>query len=196
MTFEEIINHLKVRRFYISVSSVLENCYILILILSLIIVVSVMISNILVPRLGSSRPILKLTSIDSINDVADNRKLSNIFKISSAGGEKLFTNVCESCHSIKKLDSHKVGPNLWDVAFSKIASVVNFRYSPALAKFHNRCWSIKMLNRFIKNPNKCAPGTYMSFSGLKDPFERMRVLRYLLSQADYPVDIATLKFKI
>ncbi|MGP1911880.1 MAG: c-type cytochrome [Candidatus Hodgkinia cicadicola] len=195
MIFEGIINQLKVRQFCLSVSSVLENCYILILILSLIVVISVMISNVLVPKLGSSRPILKVTSIDSVTDVADYRKLNNIFKTSSAGGEKLFANVCESCHSIKKAASHKVGPNLWDVAFSKIASAVNFRYSSALAKFHNYRWSIEVLNGFIKNPNKCAPGTYMSFSGLKDPFERMRVLRYLLSQADYPLDITELKFK-
>ncbi|MGP1918858.1 MAG: hypothetical protein ACTS40_00530 [Candidatus Hodgkinia cicadicola] len=67
-----------------------------------------MISNVLVSKLGSLRPISKVTSIDSVTDVADNRRLSNTFKTSPAGGGEMFANVCESCRSIKKATFHKV----------------------------------------------------------------------------------------
>ncbi|MGP1918555.1 MAG: c-type cytochrome [Candidatus Hodgkinia cicadicola] len=174
--------------------SVLENCYVLILILSLIMVISVMISDVLVPKLGNSKPIIAIAN-KSVSNVVDNRTLSFIFKTSSERNGKLFANVCESCHNISEVGSSKVGPNLWNVVFRKIASVAGFRYSSALIGLSKYQWTFKLLNKFIKNPNKYIPGTDMSFSGLTDPFERMQILRYLNAQASHSIDTTMLKFK-
>lgn len=106
------------------------------LVLSLIGVISVMVSDVVLPKLGNSKPII-VTANKPMNNVAVNRMLSSIFKSAPEGNEKLFTNVCGSCHNISKTANHKVGPNLWDVVFSKIASSVKFRYSSAMAKLAN-----------------------------------------------------------
>ncbi|MGP1922611.1 MAG: c-type cytochrome [Candidatus Hodgkinia cicadicola] len=172
----------------------MENCYVLVLILSLIMAFSVMISDVLVPKLGNSKPIIVIAN-KSTSNVTNNRPLNFIFKTSSERNGKLFANVCESCHNISETASNKVGPNLWNVVFRKIASAADFRYSSALVGLSKYQWTFKLLNKFIKNPNKYMPGTNMSFSGLTDPFERMQILRYLNTQSNYPIDTTLIKFK-
>ncbi|MGP1918117.1 MAG: c-type cytochrome [Candidatus Hodgkinia cicadicola] len=189
-----VMNYLRLWRACLFANSVLGNCYVLALGLGLIVVIFVMISDVFVPKLGSSRPII-VNAIKPVNNVADNRSLSFIFERSSDRNEKLFANVCGSCHAIAKDAFHKVGPNLWDIAFSKIASAANFRYSSSLMKLSTYQWNLRALNRFIENPIKYVPGTNMSFSGLVDPFERMQILRHLITKANNPLDITTLKYK-
>ncbi|MGP1919651.1 MAG: c-type cytochrome [Candidatus Hodgkinia cicadicola] len=188
------MNYTKLREVGVLMVSVMEGCYVIILVLSFIVVISIMVSDVLVPKLGNSKPNIVIANKTASN-VADNRMLSFIFKTASERSEKLFASVCESCHNINEGASNKVGPNLWNVVFRKIASVANFRYSPALTELSKCQWTLKTLNKFIKNPVKYVPGTNMSFSGLIDPFERMQILRYLIVKANYPIDISMFKFK-
>jgi cytochrome c len=101
-----------------------------------------------------------------------------------AAGEKVFGK-CKSCHSVDKGDKHRVGPNLYDVVGKDIASRDGFAYSGTLSEIAGD-WTYDQLNAFLTAPAKFAPGTKMSFAGLKDAADRAAVIRYLREQADAP----------
>ncbi|MFP3039446.1 MAG: c-type cytochrome [Candidatus Hodgkinia cicadicola] len=103
--------------------------------------------------------------------------------------------MCASCHTENKTAADGVGPNLWGVVLRRVASLPSFAYSPSLAKLSSSRWGFEALNKFLKQPTKYAPGTYMTFSGLTEASARMDVLRYLNSLSPRPLDVGRFKFK-
>ncbi|XXM93313.1 MAG: c-type cytochrome [Candidatus Hodgkinia cicadicola] len=109
-------------------------------------------------------------------------------------GEK-FYNKCTSCHSIEQNEPNKAGPNLWNIMSKNVAAAAGFNYSPALKSLAQAKWGFETLNKFLKAPSVYAKGTYMPFSGLSSPAERMDMLSYLNFKSAKPRSIAKLKFK-
>lgn len=105
-------------------------------------------------------------------------------KASVAEGEKLFKK-CVACHSGTKGGGNKVGPELWNVVGRDKASVDGFRYSDVL-KAKGGKWTYDDLDHFIVNPKDFAPGTKMTFAGLKKPDERADIIAYLRTLNDAP----------
>jgi cytochrome c len=66
-----------------------------------------------------------------------------------------------------------------------IASVSDFNYSDALKSKEGE-WTYEKLNEFLTNPRDWAPGTKMTFVGIKKPEERADVIAYLRSITDNP----------
>ena len=60
-----------------------------------------------------------------------------------------------------------------------------FGYSDALVKTGGS-WSYDELNKFLYDPKAYAPGTKMTFAGLKKDDDRAAVIAYLRSRADSP----------
>ncbi len=102
-----------------------------------------------------------------------------------AAGEKLFKK-CVACHNPDKDGKRKIGPNLWDVVERPVASAEGFAYSNALKEKSGETWSYDNLDAFLKRPKDWAPGTKMSFAGLKKPEQRAAVIAYLRSLSDSP----------
>ena len=102
-------------------------------------------------------------------------------------GEGVFR-ACAACHKVEA-GANGVGPSLWDVVGSDIAAVDGFQYSDALAA-HEGDWTTENMFHFLENPKAWAPGTKMSFAGLKDPQDRVDVIAYLNQAGDAPVDLA------
>ncbi len=102
-----------------------------------------------------------------------------------AVGEKLFKK-CVVCHNPDKDGKRKIGPNLWDVVERPIASATGFAYSKALKEKSGAAWSYDNLDAFLEKPKNWAPGTKMSFAGLKKPEQRAAVIAYLRSLSDSP----------
>lgn len=101
-------------------------------------------------------------------------------KADPAAGKRL-TAVCAVCHSFAKGGPNKIGPNLFATVGSKLAADRNgFTFSAAL-KQHEGVWTIERLNRWLYSPQDFAPGTSMSFSGIKDAQQRADVIAYLRS---------------
>ncbi len=73
-----------------------------------------------------------------------------------------------------------VGPDLYGVFGSEIASVPGYSFSSALKK-HTGDWTAAKLNDWLKSPSTFAPGTYMTFPGLSSQSERDDVIAYLKS---------------
>ncbi len=92
-----------------------------------------------------------------------------------ASGEKVFKK-CKACH---KLDdgANATGPFLYGVVDRGIASV-DFGFSDVLKSIGGN-WTPAQLDAFLKRPKDFAPGTKMSFAGLKNESDRANVIAYL-----------------
>ena len=102
-----------------------------------------------------------------------------------AAGEKLFKK-CIICHNPDKDGKRKIGPNLWDVVAGPVAADEGFAYSNALKEKSGETWSYDNLDAFLEKPKDWAPGTKMSFVGLRKPGQRAAVIAYLRSLSDSP----------
>ena len=94
---------------------------------------------------------------------------------------------CYQCHTTGKGEPHKIGPNLWNIVFNKLAHVADFAYSSTLKEKHGKeTWTYENLNHFLYKPREFIPGTKMSFAGLSSVSERADLIAYLRKQNDNP----------
>ncbi|WP_297106770.1 cytochrome c family protein [uncultured Devosia sp.] len=96
---------------------------------------------------------------------------------------------CQSCHNFGEGEANKQGPLLYDVVGAVQAHVEDFAYSDILMQHHNEglVWSYENLDAFLTNPKGYAPGTKMSFAGVRSPEERADILAYLQTLSANPV---------
>lgn len=88
---------------------------------------------------------------------------------------------CYSCHAVEPGRNDLTGPSLNAIVGRRVAAAPGFRYSPALvalARTRAR-WDRGLLDRFIADPETVAPGTEMSFTGMRNPSERADLIAYL-----------------
>jgi len=102
-------------------------------------------------------------------------------------GEKLFKK-CAACHKLEEgVDA--VGPSLWGVVGRDVASESSFSYSDALKSIGGK-WTLEKMAHFLKSPRDYAPGTKMTFAGLKDPQDRVDLIDYLNEADGSPIELA------
>lgn len=90
-------------------------------------------------------------------------------------GEKLFGK-CKACHKVD--GNNATGPHLDGVVGRTIDSVDGFGYSGALEQV-GEVWTPDNLNLFLEYPKGAAPGTKMTFSGLKKIEDRANLIAWL-----------------
>ncbi len=95
---------------------------------------------------------------------------------------------CATCHDFSKGGPNKIGPELWGVVGRPKAHNPGFTYSEAITK-HGGNWDYESLFAFLKAPAKYAPGTKMSFAGIKKPSDIADLVAHLrtLSDTQYPL---------
>ncbi|WP_343560824.1 c-type cytochrome [Kiloniella sp. b19] len=101
-------------------------------------------------------------------------------------GAKLFKK-CAACHSVDEGGPNKVGPNLWSIVDRAKASHPGYSYSDVLNGMSAQLWDYEALNEFLYKPKEYAPGTKMSFAGMKKADQRADLIAYLRAQASAPV---------
>jgi len=93
-----------------------------------------------------------------------------------AAGEKEFK-ACKSCHKIED-GKNGTGPHLYGIVGRATASVDGFGYSGKLIAV-TPTWDAEALNAFLENPKGYAPGTKMSYKGMKDVEDRANLIAWL-----------------
>ena len=103
----------------------------------------------------------------------------------AAKGEKL-AKKCTACHSFDNGGPNKVGPALYNVVGANIAGKDGYNYSSTLSGMSGETWTYENLFAFLSKPKAFAPGTKMSFAGLKKPPQAADMIAYLRQQSDNP----------
>jgi cytochrome c len=95
---------------------------------------------------------------------------------------------CAGCHSFEQGGPNKVGPNLYNAMGGDIAAHEGYSYSGALADKEGT-WDYAAMNAFLYDPKGWAPGTKMSYRGLKNDGDRANLIAYLRTMADNPLPL-------
>ncbi|HWA44399.1 MAG TPA: cytochrome c family protein [Hypericibacter adhaerens] len=96
--------------------------------------------------------------------------------------------ICTTCHTFDKGAPARVGPNLYGIVGNVHAHMEGFAYSNAM-KSKTGPWDYKALAQFLRSPKDYAPGTKMTFAGIKKPEDRAAVIAYLRTLSDNPVPL-------
>lgn len=96
-------------------------------------------------------------------------------------GAKVYSK-CKACHKVNA-GENATGPYLYGVVGRAVGSVEGYGYSGNLVAVADT-WTPENLDGFLANPKGFAPGTKMSFSGLKKATDRANLIAYLDSLDD------------
>jgi cytochrome c len=105
-----------------------------------------------------------------------------------AKGEAFTKTICVACHNFAEGGPAGVGPNLYNVVGGPHAHMAGFNYSNAL-KAHKGPWTYEALNQWLYDPAAYAPGTRMTYSGIKNNEQRAEVIAYLRSLSPKPLPL-------
>lgn len=107
-------------------------------------------------------------------------------KADVAKGQAVAQQVCGVCHSFNEGGKPIIGPNLYGIVGAPHDHEAGFSYSPALEKFKGQPWTYEALNHWIDDPAHYAPGTKMTYPGLKNAQQRADVIAYLHTLSHNP----------
>ena len=110
-----------------------------------------------------------------------NQILSNLkddFSGDPAKGKRLYLQ-CRACHSLKKGEPNKIGPNLYDFYGKQAGSQERFNYSSELLD-SQILWDYDNLDRWLENPQALIPENKMVYVGMRNPKDREDLIAYLL----------------
>ncbi|HHS83229.1 MAG TPA: cytochrome c family protein, partial [Devosia sp.] len=112
--------------------------------------------------------------------------------VSAEEGAKV-SRKCQSCHTFGEGEGNKIGPELYGVVGRTIGAKADFSYSDVLQGKGEAGdkWTYEMLDAFLTSPKTFAPGTKMSFAGLRKEQDRANILAYLQTLSSDPVPFPT-----
>lgn len=97
-------------------------------------------------------------------------------------GAELFVKNCQTCHTIAKEGSKRVGPPLWGVIGRKAGSLEGYPYSAGL-KTSGIFWTRDTLDQWLTFPKKMVRDTNMVYRQTK-PEIRKAIIDYVAMQKD------------
>ena len=104
-------------------------------------------------------------------------------------GQALVQQQCSSCHTLNKGGAAGVGPNLYGIVGAKMFSQAGFSYSSAVKAKANGDWNADNLSAWLQDPQGFAPGTMMSYAGVKNDQTRADVIAYLNQNSASPTKL-------
>jgi cytochrome c len=116
---------------------------------------------------------------------APTASIADLLKTADPAAGKQVAKKCTACHSFDKGGPNKVGPNLWDIVGAKQAHAPDFSYTDAIKNLGGQ-WTYEELDKYLTSPKTYAPGTKMSFAGVKKAEDRAALIAYLRTLSDTP----------
>jgi len=104
-------------------------------------------------------------------------------------GQALVQQQCAACHTVMPQGANGVGPNLYGIVGAAMFSHESFTYSDAVKGKAGAKWSYETLNAWLASPATFAPGTAMSYAGIKNDQTRADVVAYLRGLSTAPVPL-------
>ncbi len=92
-------------------------------------------------------------------------------------GKRVFAK-CKSCHILEAEGPKKIGPHLAHLFGRQVASIDGYKYSTAFTKL-DFIWDEDNFAAYIKSPRAFAPGTKMTFAGLKRDKDILDLIAYI-----------------
>ena len=100
-------------------------------------------------------------------------------------GDDFANKVCAVCHSLGEGQPAKLGPNLYGIVGDPHAHMQGYDYSAAI-KAKKGKWTFAALNDWLTDPQTYAPGTKMTYAGIKSAKMRADVIAYLRTLSKNP----------
>ena len=97
-------------------------------------------------------------------------------------GAKAFK-ACQACHVATEA-KNKVGPHLQGIVGRPVASIADYKYSPAMTEFGaGKVWDEALLSEYLKAPKAVVKGTKMAYAGVKKDDDLANIIAYLKDPA-------------
>jgi cytochrome c len=108
-----------------------------------------------------------------------------------AKGQAFVQQQCSACHTLNQGGAAGVGPNLYGVMGAPMFAAAGYSFSAAAKGKASGNWNYDNINEWLANPQAFAPGTTMSYSGIKNTQTRADAVAYLRSLAASPIALPT-----
>lgn len=126
---------------------------------------------------------------DEAEETTELESVLTLLASADATAGKKAVKKCTACHTLDQGGANRVGPNLWNIVGRGIAGADGYSYSGGLGGKSGESWTYENLDGFLHKPKDWAPGTKMSFAGLKKIKERADLIVYLRSLSDSPAPL-------
>ncbi|NRA98369.1 MAG: cytochrome c family protein [Rhodobacteraceae bacterium] len=125
---------------------------------------------------GEPSFVIAVDEAPATEEVVEEVPFAEVFEVADASAGEGLWRQCQACHKLDGTDG--VGPHLNGVVGRDIAAIDGFGYSSALADLDG-AWTPEELNAFLEKPRDYAPGTAMSYNGMRDIEDRADLIKYL-----------------
>jgi len=106
-----------------------------------------------------------------------------------AKGAAFVAQQCSACHTVTQGGAAGVGPNLYGVMGGPMFAGAGFNYSDAVKAKAKGNWDYDKMGTWLADPASFAPGTAMSYAGIKNTQTRADVVAYLRSLSATPLPL-------
>jgi cytochrome c len=106
-----------------------------------------------------------------------------------AKGAAFVQQQCSSCHTLSNGGAAGVGPNLYGELGGPMFHKAGFAYSGAVEAKAKGDWNYENMNAWLADPQSYAPGTAMSYAGIKNTQTRADAIAYLRTLSASPIPL-------
>lgn len=126
---------------------------------------------------------------EAATDEAAGPTINELMQTASADAGAALIRRCQACHDYSETNANKTGPGIYDLLGKRIAPHADFAYSADLKTMgdEGKLWDYANLDAFLEAPKTFAPGTKMSFAGLKKPEDRANLIAFMRTLSPSPI---------